>query len=183
MGGTGRCCDSARMESFFATLKKEKLYQLQTGKMPMAKAKSVVFRYIMTYYNRERIYTANSGGLTPAMYRQAARGLAASSTYFFQAIFSSSIKIANRMNGIFVLGVKFREGWVFQQRSALDTVISKSAFQSVNRSVQLLHTDALPFVVEQVGLCRDRIVCKLRNGNPDASDWPVPAVKLLKQPE
>ena len=47
MGGTGRCCDSARMESFFATLKKEKLYQLQTGKMPMAKAKSVVFCYML----------------------------------------------------------------------------------------------------------------------------------------
>ncbi len=77
MSGTGRCYDNARMESFFATLKKEKLYQLQTGKMPMAKAKSVVFRYIMTYYNRERIYTANPGGLAPAMYRQAARGLAA----------------------------------------------------------------------------------------------------------
>jgi len=31
----------------------------------------------MTYYNRERIYTANPSGLAPAMYRQAARGLAA----------------------------------------------------------------------------------------------------------
>ena len=77
MSGTGRCYDNARMESFFATLKKEKLYQLQTGKMPMAKVKSVVFRYIITYYSRERIYTANPGGLAPAMYRQAARGLAA----------------------------------------------------------------------------------------------------------
>ena len=77
MSGTGRCYDNARMESFFATLKKEKLYQLQTGKIPMDKVKSVVFRYIMAYYNRERIYTANPGGLAPAMYRQAARGLAA----------------------------------------------------------------------------------------------------------
>ena len=31
----------------------------------------------MTYYNRQRIYTANPGGLPSAMYRQAARGLAA----------------------------------------------------------------------------------------------------------
>ncbi len=77
MSGTGRCHDNARMESFFATLKKEKLYRIQTGKMPIAQVKSVVFRYIMTYYNRERIYTANPGGLAPAMYRQAARGLAA----------------------------------------------------------------------------------------------------------
>jgi len=45
--------------------------------MPMAQVKSIVFRYIMTYYNRRRIYTANPGGLPPAMYRQAARGLAA----------------------------------------------------------------------------------------------------------
>ena len=77
MSGTGRCYDNARMESFFATLKKEKLYQLQTEKMSTAQVKSIVFRFIMTYYNRERIYTANPGGLAPAMYRQAARGLAA----------------------------------------------------------------------------------------------------------
>lgn len=36
MSGTGRCYHNVRMKSFFATLKKEKLYQLQTGKMPMA---------------------------------------------------------------------------------------------------------------------------------------------------
>jgi len=45
--------------------------------MPMAQGMSIVFRYIKTYYNRQRIYTANPGGLPPAMYRQAARGLAA----------------------------------------------------------------------------------------------------------
>lgn len=77
MSGTGRCYDNARMESFFATLKKEKLYKIQTEQIPMAQVKSIVFRYIMTYYNRIRIYTGNPGGLPPAMYRQAARGLAA----------------------------------------------------------------------------------------------------------
>lgn len=77
MSGTGHCYDNARMESFFATLKKEKLYQLYTEKLPMAQVKSIVFRYIMTYYNRQRIYTANPNGLPPAMFRQAARGLAA----------------------------------------------------------------------------------------------------------
>lgn len=41
----------------------------------MAQVKSLTFRYIMTYYNRQRIYTANPGGLSPDMYRQAARGL------------------------------------------------------------------------------------------------------------
>ena len=77
MSGTGRCYDNARMESFFATLKKEKLYRIRTERMPMTQVKSIVFRYIMTYYNRQRIYTANPGGLPPAMFRQAARGLAA----------------------------------------------------------------------------------------------------------
>ena len=77
MSGTGRCYDNARMESFFATLKKEKLYKIHTELLPMAQVKSIVFRYIMIYYNRERIYTSNPGGLPPAMYRQAARGLAA----------------------------------------------------------------------------------------------------------
>ena len=77
ISGTGHCYDNARMESFFATLKKEKLYKIQTEQMPMAQVKSVIFRYIMVYYNRERIYTSNPCGLPPAMYRQAARGLAA----------------------------------------------------------------------------------------------------------
>jgi transposase InsO family protein len=77
MSGAGRCYDNARMESFFATLKKEKLYRIRTERMPMAQVKSIVFRYIMTYYNRKRIYTSNPSGLPPAMYRQAARGLVA----------------------------------------------------------------------------------------------------------
>lgn len=77
MSGTGRCYDNARMESFFATLKKEKLYKIKTERMPMAQVRSIVFRYIMTYYNRIRVYTGNPDGLPPVMYRQAARGLAA----------------------------------------------------------------------------------------------------------
>lgn len=79
MSGTGRCYDNARMESFFATLKKEKLYKIQTEQIPIAQLKSIVFRYIVTYYNRIRIYTGNSDGLPPSMYRQAAKGLAAQS--------------------------------------------------------------------------------------------------------
>lgn len=77
MSGTGRCYDNARMESFFATLKKEKLYKIRTEQMPMAQVKTIVFRYIMTYYNRIRVYTSNPGGLPPTVYRQAAKGLAA----------------------------------------------------------------------------------------------------------
>ena len=77
MSGTGRCYDNARMESIFAALKKEKLYRIRTERMPMTQVKCIVFRYSMTYYNRQRIYTTNPGGLPPAMFRQAARGLAA----------------------------------------------------------------------------------------------------------
>ena len=69
MSGTGRCYDNARMESFFATLKKEKLYRIRTERMPMTQVENIVFRYIMTYYNRQRIYTANPSGLPPAMLR------------------------------------------------------------------------------------------------------------------
>ena len=70
MSGTGRCYDNARMESFFATLKKEKLYKIKTERYPMAYIKSIIFRYIMVYYNRRRIYTSNPGGWPPAIYRE-----------------------------------------------------------------------------------------------------------------
>lgn len=70
MSGTGRCYDNARMESFFATLKKEKLYKINTERYPMASIKSIIFRYITVYYNRRRIYTSNPGGWPPAIYRE-----------------------------------------------------------------------------------------------------------------
>ena len=37
MSDVGKCCDNCRMESFFATLKKEKLYHLDTMKMTRKK--------------------------------------------------------------------------------------------------------------------------------------------------
>jgi transposase InsO family protein len=55
------------MESFFATLKKEKLYKMNTVKMTTADVKSVIFRYIH-YYNRRRIYFTN-GGYPPTVFR------------------------------------------------------------------------------------------------------------------
>ncbi|MDD2372365.1 MAG: IS3 family transposase [Syntrophomonadaceae bacterium] len=61
MSATGRCYDNARMESFFATLKKECIYKLKTETMRMATVKSLVFRFIEIYYNRRRIYTPNEG--------------------------------------------------------------------------------------------------------------------------
>ena len=65
-----RCFDNARMESFFATLKKELLYRIPTYKMKMEEVKVIVFRYVFIYYNRIRIYTSNPDGLPPAAYRR-----------------------------------------------------------------------------------------------------------------
>lgn len=61
---------TARMESFFATLKKELLYRIPTYKMKMEEVKVIVFRYVFIYYNRIRIYTSNPDGLPPAAYRR-----------------------------------------------------------------------------------------------------------------
>ena len=69
LSGTGHCYDNARMESFFATLKKEKLYQIPTYKMTIEEVKTIVFRYIFVYYNRIRIHTSNPNGWPPQKYR------------------------------------------------------------------------------------------------------------------
>jgi len=69
MSNVGKCYDNSRMESFFATLKKEKLYQINTQEMTVEEVKVVVWRYIMIYYNRCRISTVNKGGLPPTLLR------------------------------------------------------------------------------------------------------------------
>ena len=66
LSGTGHCYDNARMESFFATLKKEKLYRIPTYHMTREEIKTIIFRYIFIYYNRKRLYTGNPGSLPPA---------------------------------------------------------------------------------------------------------------------
>jgi len=68
MSSTGRCYDNARMESFFATLKKEKIYKIDTKSMSMAEVTTIVYRFIH-YYNRRRIYSTN-GGYPPVIYRE-----------------------------------------------------------------------------------------------------------------
>ena len=68
--GTGRCFDNARMENFFATLKKEKIYQIAAYKLPREQVKTIIFRYIFIYYNRIRVYTRNPLGLPPVKYRE-----------------------------------------------------------------------------------------------------------------
>lgn len=70
LSGVDHCYDNARMESFFATLKKELLYRIPTHKMKRNEVKSIIFRYVFTYYNQMRIYTANPYGLPPAVYRR-----------------------------------------------------------------------------------------------------------------
>ena len=70
LSGTGHCFDNARMESFFATLKKEKLYKDGAYKLTKAEVKTMVFRYVFIYYNRIRVYTANPYGFSPVKYRE-----------------------------------------------------------------------------------------------------------------
>ena len=73
LSGTGHCFDNARMESFFATLKKEKIYRISAYKLTRERVKSIIFRYIFVYYNRIRISSVNPGGLPPFAYREWAK--------------------------------------------------------------------------------------------------------------
>lgn len=73
LSGTGHCFDNARMESFFATLKKEKIYRISAYKLTREQVKSIIFRYIFVYYNRIRISSVNPGGLPPVAYREWAK--------------------------------------------------------------------------------------------------------------
>lgn len=65
MGLTGSCYDNARMESFFATLKKDLIYRLPLYKLTRVEVKHHIFVWIETYYNRLRRHTANEGNLPP----------------------------------------------------------------------------------------------------------------------
>lgn len=75
LSGTGHCFDNARMESFFATLKKEKIYRISAYKLTRDQVKSIIFRYVFVYYNRIRISSVNPGGLSPVAYREWAKTL------------------------------------------------------------------------------------------------------------
>ena len=65
MGRTHCCFDNARMESFFATLKKELVYRLHCASMPLEQVRQMIFRWIEIYYNRLRRNTANEENLPP----------------------------------------------------------------------------------------------------------------------
>lgn len=73
LSGTGHCFDNARMESFFATLKKEKIYRIAAYKLTREQVKTIIFRYIFVYYNRIRINSFNPGGMPPVKYREWAK--------------------------------------------------------------------------------------------------------------
>ena len=60
------------MESFFATLKKEKIYRISAYKLTRERVKSIIFRYIFVYYNRIRISSVNPGEISPVTYREGA---------------------------------------------------------------------------------------------------------------
>lgn len=70
LSGTGHCFDNARMESFFATLKKEKIYKIAAYKLTKEQVKTIIFRYIFIYYNRIRVYSSNPFGMPPISYRK-----------------------------------------------------------------------------------------------------------------
>jgi len=68
MSDVAKCYDNARMESWFATLKKEKIYKLDTSKMSVEEVKQEVWRYTFAYYNTVRITTATEDGYPPSVY-------------------------------------------------------------------------------------------------------------------
>ena len=69
MSRQGNCWDNAMMESFFATLKKERIYLEDYA--TRAAARASVFDYIERFYNRRRRHSA-LGYLSPEQFEQAA---------------------------------------------------------------------------------------------------------------
>jgi len=68
MSDVAKCYDNARMESWFATLKKEKIYKLDTAHMTVEEVKKEVWRYTFGYYNTVRVNTVMEGGFPSSVY-------------------------------------------------------------------------------------------------------------------
>ena len=68
MSDVSKCYDNARMESWFATLKKEKIYNLDTANMTVEEVKKEVWRYTFAYYNTVRVTTVTEDGFPPSVY-------------------------------------------------------------------------------------------------------------------
>lgn len=77
MGRTGSCYDNARMESFFATLKKELIYELPLYRLTRDQVRQKIFSWIELYYNIERRHTANEDNLPPLKKRAKYQKIAA----------------------------------------------------------------------------------------------------------
>ena len=69
MSRKGNCWDNAMMESFFATLKKERIHQ--EDYLTRSESRASVFDYIERFYNRVRRHSA-LGYQSPEQYEQAA---------------------------------------------------------------------------------------------------------------
>ena len=67
MSRKGNCWDNAMMESFFATLKSERVHQERYT--TRSEARSSIFDYIERFYNRKRRHSA-LGNLSPEQYEQ-----------------------------------------------------------------------------------------------------------------
>lgn len=66
----GRCHDNAKCESMWARMKSELLYgRYKTENLTVARLKTLVWRYFMSYWNQRRICSSN-GGLPPMVKRQ-----------------------------------------------------------------------------------------------------------------
>ena len=63
MSRRGKCLDNAPMESFFASLKTERVHEARFR--TRAEAKAAVFEYIEVFYNRQRLHST-LGYRTPA---------------------------------------------------------------------------------------------------------------------
>ena len=67
----GRCHDNARCESMWARMKEELFYSRnrKSEDYTVAKLKTMIWRYYMSYWNNRRICSAN-GGIPPAVKRK-----------------------------------------------------------------------------------------------------------------
>ena len=68
MSGKGNCYDNAPIESFFGTLKTELVYHQHY--QTRSEARTDIFRYIETFYNRRRRHSA-LGYQSPEQFEQA----------------------------------------------------------------------------------------------------------------
>lgn len=70
LSGTGKCYDNAGMESFFATLKNEKLYNLPTYRLSKEKVITAIRRFIFACHITIRVSNFNPDGIPPVRMRE-----------------------------------------------------------------------------------------------------------------